>query len=58
MIQLILNLSLGLFSTAQYKPCVLPNRCMQEPAAVVVAQYTPCVLPNRCRQESLAPIFG
>ena len=31
--------------TAQFQPCVWPNRCVQTPA---VAQFQPCVWPNRC----------
>jgi len=32
--------------TAQFQPCVWPNRCVETP----VAQFQPCVWPNRCAE--------
>ena len=35
--------------TAQFQPCVWPNKCVETPA---VAQIQPCVWPNRCVSQS------
>ena len=37
--------------TAQFRPCVWPNKCKAEPAAV--ATYKPCVFPNRCGSKAV-----
>ena len=34
--------------TAQFQPCVWPNRCVEQ----TVAQFQPCVWPNRCAQAN------
>ena len=31
-------------ATAQFQPCVWPNKCVSAP----VAQFQPCVWPNKC----------
>ena len=36
--------------TAQFQPCVWPNKCVETP----VAQFQPCVWPNKCAQTSAA----
>jgi len=54
MLELILMITLtpiSTQSTAQFRPCVWPNKC-EQPAAVV-AQYQPCVWPNRCAQPEV-----
>ncbi len=52
MLDLILTLSLAAAnhapsSTAQFQPCVWPNKCAVE-APVQTAQFRPCVWPNKC----------
>lgn len=51
MIQMILMASLMQINpaprrnqTAQFQPCVWPNKCVQQ----TVAQFQPCVWPNKC----------
>ncbi|OGS01096.1 MAG: hypothetical protein A2V88_09055 [Elusimicrobia bacterium RBG_16_66_12] len=39
-------------ATAQFQPCVWPNRC----ATRTVAQFQPCVWPNRCATEAAVPV--
>lgn len=51
MLTLILTLSMlnakpAPQQTAQFQPCVWPNKCVTEP----VAQFQPCVWPNRCME--------
>lgn len=36
-------------TTAQFQPCVWPNRC----AAAEVAQFRPCVWPNICSSTAV-----
>ena len=36
--------------TAQFQPCVWPNKCVSAP----VAQFQPCVWPTRCVQSAAA----
>ncbi|MBI3289344.1 MAG: hypothetical protein HYZ74_07480 [Elusimicrobia bacterium] len=55
MINLILTLSLfnaqpAATQTAQFQPCVWPNRC----ASVAALPVMPCVWPNRCVNEDVA----
>lgn len=33
----------------QFRPCVWPNTCKQEP----IAQFQPCVWPNRCKASAV-----
>ncbi len=51
MIQMILMASLMQINPAprqsqmaQFRPCVWPNKCVQQ----TVAQFQPCVWPNKC----------
>ncbi len=54
MLNLILTLAMSTFHpaamTAQFQPCVWPNKCAETPAAAPVqtAQFQPCVWPNKC----------
>jgi len=56
MIQLLLMVTLmtptPASTTAQFQPCVWPNRCATE----TVAQFQPCVWPNRCAVEAAVPV--
>ncbi|MEK7388426.1 MAG: hypothetical protein AAB036_01875 [Elusimicrobiota bacterium] len=51
MINLIMTLSLfnvqPALQTAQFKPCVWPNICLEQPVQTL-AQFKPCVWPNIC----------
>lgn len=60
MLDLILTLSLAALSpaaqsTAQFRPCVWPNKCAVE-APVTVAQFRPCVWPNKCAKVVEKPV--
>lgn len=61
MLEVILFLALNPFNapelqTAQFKPCVWPNKCTEAP---VLAQFKPCVWPNRCFQSAeVAPVIA
>lgn len=38
-------------TTAQFQPCVWPNKCAK-PAAIQVVQFQPCVWPNKCAKPA------
>ena len=38
--------------TAQFQPCVWPNKCAKQ--VEQVAQFKPCVWPNKCSKKAEA----